>query len=367
VPYPLLLHGKHAPGPVLYEPFDGWLVPWRFGDTREEHRALTEGAALLDYSMQALLEVRGEDRVAFLHHLLSQDIKRLQPGQGCRAALLSPEARIVASMLVLAEADACWLLCDAERAAPLTTTLERYLFGERVRITNHERRFATLAIQGRESVTVLSGLGWTIPQADESHAMAIWDGHPLRLVRHALIGDTGALLLIDAAAAERLWRDMQRRAGPRLRLAGWDAYNIARLEAGIPWFGIDVDTGHLLPETGMERRLASDTKGCYVGQEIVARVATYGSPSRRLRGLVLAAGEAPAPGTLVRFQGEDAGRITSSCRSLVLNTPIALAMLKRAAYELGTRVEVDGRTATVVEQPIGGLTPGGTGKTPTDE
>ena len=114
----------------------------------------------------------------------------------------------------------------------------------------------------------------------------------------------------------------------------------------------------------MEARLVSDTKGCYVGQEIVARVVTYGSPSQRVRGLVMDGDDVPQAGVAVRLAGAAVGRVTSSCRSLVVERPIALAMVKRAAYEPGTRVEVGGQTATVVEQPVGGLSPGGTARTP---
>lgn len=364
MPYPLLLHGAHAPGPVRYEPFSDWLVPWSFGDPAAEHRALTEGAGLFDYSMLAVVEVSGEDRVPFLHNLLTNDIKRLAPGQGCRAALLTPEARVIAPMLVLAGADACRLMCDAAFAAPLAQALEGYVFSERVAIANQERGLAALAVQGRGSLAALSAAGLQAPAEDDRHRAVRWHALDVHIVRHALLGSQGALLLIEAGAALRLWGAVQRAAGTRVRTCGWDAYNTARIEAGIPWFGIDADASNLLPETGLEARLVSDTKGCYVGQEIVARVATYGSPSQRVRGLVLDGEDVPQAGDEVRLDGAVVGRVTSSCRSLALGRPVALGMFKRTAYAPGTRVTMGGQTAVVVEQPVRPLSPGGSARTP---
>src|SRR3989338_288298 len=124
MPYPLLLHSKHRETSVTYEPFGEWLVPWRFDSSDAEYQALRTGVGLIDYSTQALIEVRGKDRASFLHNLLSNDITRLAPGRGCQAALLNASAKMISELLVLADADALWLLCDAGRAAVVMQTLE---------------------------------------------------------------------------------------------------------------------------------------------------------------------------------------------------------------------------------------------------
>ena len=137
----LLLHGKHGPA-VTYEPCGLWLVPWRFADAEAEYRALRVSTGLLDYSTQALIEVRGSDRADFLQRLLTNDIARLTSGSGCRAALLDASARLLADLVVLADPDALWLLCELTRAAVVAQTLTDYLFSEQVTVTNHERRQA---------------------------------------------------------------------------------------------------------------------------------------------------------------------------------------------------------------------------------
>jgi len=107
---PLLLHGRHAGPHVLYQPFGPWIVPWRFGSLEEEYLALRTGVGLIDDSTQALLEVQGADRTSFLHNLLTNDIKRLTPGTGCRSALLTPNAKLIAEFLVLVDLSSIWLL-----------------------------------------------------------------------------------------------------------------------------------------------------------------------------------------------------------------------------------------------------------------
>jgi aminomethyltransferase len=146
-----------------------------------------------------------------------------------------------------------------------------------------------------------------------------------------------------------------------LTLVGWEALNTARIEAGIPWFGIDMDMTNLLPETGLEDVLASGTKGCYLGQEIIARMRTYGSPNKKLMGLRVEGRDVPQAGDGIVRAGEMVGRVTSGCDSPALRRPIAMGYVKRGAYEPGTAVEIvrgdDRLAATVVALGALGLRP----------
>ena len=357
----LLLHGKHAGSAVTYEPLGPWLLPWRFRDTAAEYETLRTATGLLDGSTQALIEVQGADRADFLHRLLTNDIARLAPGGGCRACLLDASAKLIADLVVLADPDRLWLLCDLTRAEIVAQTLTRYLFSEQVTVANHERRQAVLALQGPRTMELLAHVIGTVISvpADGDHVAASLHEIPLRLVRHAVAGGVGVWCLVDAADAETVWglfRDEGQRFG--LRLVGWDALNTARIEAGLPWWGLDMDETNLLPETGLERAVVSETKGCYLGQEIIARMQTYGSPSKKLMGLVLEGDETPSRGDRIRRDGEELGHVTSACRSPVLKRPIAMGYVKRGAYEPGTVVEIvrgEGRlSATVAARPLAG-------------
>jgi aminomethyltransferase len=354
VSYPLLLHAKHRGTDVTYQAFGEWMVPWRFDSLEAEYQTLRTNVGLIDYSTLALIQVEGPDRVGFLHNLLTNDIKRLTPGAGCQAALLSASAHLIAECLVLADAEALWLVCDALRAQTLTQALQQYVFSEQVQLTNHERRQAALALQGPRTIECLIQLLGTIVTlpADGDHQMASYQGIPFRIVRHTLTGDVGVLCLCDAEHTERLWEAFAREGTPHgLRLVGWETLNAARIEAGIPWHGIDMDQTNLLPETGLERRIASTTKGCYVGQEIIARMQTYGSANKRLTGLMLEGDMTAAHRDPIRRAGEEVGWVTSVCQSPALKRPIAMGYVKRGAYEPGTPVEIlhgDQRLAATV-------------------
>jgi aminomethyltransferase len=351
---PLLLHGKHAGPTVVYEPFGHWIVPWRFHSFDEEYQALRRAAGLIDYSTQALIECRGTDRISFLHRLLTNDIARLSPGAGCQAALLTPSAKLIADMVVIADPDSLWLLCDLQRAHVVAQTLERYLFSEQVILTNHERQKAVLALQGPRTLELLiqvSGTVVSLPNPGD-HVVLPLQGLPVRLIRHTLTGGVGTLCVIDAEEAEPVWELLKERGRPfGLRPVGWQALNTARIEAGLPWFGMDMDETNLLPETGLETVAVSETKGCYLGQEIIARMQTYGSPNKKLMGLLLEGDHVPEVGdritpassstdTAGRRNGEVLGQVTSACQSPILKRPIAMGYLKRGAYEPGTAVEI---------------------------
>lgn len=360
MPIPLLLHGKHAERPVHYETVGPWIVPWRFESLEEEYQTLRTGVGLLDYSTQAVIHVSGPDRIDFLHRLLTNDITGLRPGRGCRAALLSANAALISDLLVLAHADAHWLLCDATRASVVAQTLTRYLFREQVSLVNQERSHAVVALQGPRTPVVLHEL---FGQAVESsavgdHRASTVNGMEVECIRYPLTGETGILCVVPADLMEPLWRWLCDRGGRLgLRPVGWEALNVARLEAGLPWFGIDMDQTNLLPETGLEAVAVCGTKGCYLGQEIVARLETYGSVNKKLMGLLVEeAGPVPEPGDRIVRDDTDVGWVTSACRSLALKRPIALGYLKRGAYEVGATVEILHGTArlpaTVAARPL---------------
>ena len=345
MPLTLLLHGKHGGPDVRYEPLGPWLVPWQFGPAgfAAEYRALRQGVGLADYSTQALIECRGADRTDFLQRLLTNDIASLAPGTGCRAALLTPTAKLLAELLVLAEADAHWLFADLPQAELAARTLERYHFTEQVTVTFHERCQAVLALEGPRTMELLAALVGPPPTLHRmgDHTTVILGGVPVRLIRRSLAGGVGVWCVVDAASLESLWAFLGEREAPfGLTPVGWKALNAARLEAGEPWAGVDWDETILLPETGLERVLVSGTKGCYIGQEIVARMQTYGSPSKRLMGLAFAEATKPSPGDRILKEGAEVGVLTSSGDSPALGRPIAMGYIKRGADEPGTRVEV---------------------------
>jgi folate-binding protein YgfZ len=363
----LLLHGRHSDqGPVPYEPFGPWLVPWQFQGFEAEYQAVRAGAGLIDFSYLASIRVEGADRASFLHRLLSNDILRVAPGTGCRAALLNASGKMLADIGVLADPEALWLLCSVLQADELGQALEKYHFSEQVEITNLERAYGILALAGPKLHDLLQKLipGTTLPSTFGGHLMTTIKSHEVRLIRMPVAGGASMALMTEAAHLRGVWQALlDAGAAP----VGWSAWNAARIEAGLPFYGIDMDASNLLPETGLEAISASSTKGCYIGQEVMARLDTYGSVSQKLMGLKLEGATPVRTGAQILHAGQLSGRITSAAYSPALKCQIAMGYVKRGAYEPGTKVDVaDGsvRTAaTVMNRPLVDVTPASTSGT----
>lgn len=368
--YPLLMHGDYPVEPSRYETMGSWIVPWEFTSFEAEYHTLRTSVALINASTQALIQVQGEDRVVFLHNLLSQHIKKLQPGSIAAAALLSANGKLIAPMLVLCEEASLWLMVEAVLSDLVVKTLNTYLFQESVVIKNCERSHAVFALEGPRTSALINSL---LPEAALvgpalSHVRVALEGIPLWLLRHSFIGSTqGIVLLVPVEKAKQCWQLLSARGKSEgLTLVGWNALNTARLESAIPWFGIDIDADNLLPETGLQSILASDDKGCYLGQEIVARLAAYGSLNKRLMALRIDGRRVPAAGAAIIVSGETVGKLTSACPSPRLGQIIGLGYLKRGFYEVGQAVVIqDGKeTIPAVVAAIPLVNPANSAQTP---
>jgi len=345
--YPLLLHGRHSPAECLYEPLGPWMVPAHFGSPDAEYRVLRQAAGLIDYSIYATIEATGNDRLDFLHRILTNDIRRLKPGQGARSALLNANGKFLAELIVLALEDRALLLCEASRSAAILLELERFHFSEDVSLANRERSHAVLAIQGPQALEALQSFSAAAPASPAigdhwpAQRNLAWENlEAARFVYLPLTRAPGLLCVAPADAAIPLWNALRQTASAGLSPCGWHALNTARIEDGFAWFGVDADESNLLGETGLDDALISETKGCYVGQEIVARMRTYGSANKKLVGLMLSGNTIPPVGAQLFRDGEEIGRVTSACFSPALRRAIALGYVKRPYYEPETKLDV---------------------------
>ncbi len=292
------------------------------GTLEQAYRAVQERCGLMTWSMWGLIHVEGPDRSTFLHSLLSNDIKTLAPNHSCEAALLTPTGKLLAHLLVLAESDAHWLLTDRSRTETVLRILNRYLIMEQVTLSDVSNAYTMVALQGPQTTAVVDRVGQETV---------------VRVVGYPVVTKDDRLLIVPAEQAARI-RDRLIESGAEA--VGWETFNVLRIEAGMPWYGIDMDETNLLPETGLEKRLVSYTKGCYVGQEVVARLQTYGSVSQKLMGLVGEGDVVPERGDAILKDSQPIGRITSACFSPARKQPIALGYIKRPFYETGTTVTV---------------------------
>ena len=310
------------------------------------YAAACEGAAFLALPERGVLAVTGPDRQKFLHNMLSNDVKDRVPGQGTLAALMDAKGHLLALMRVLVTKDAVLLELPRARLAPVEQVLLHYKVGSPVRFA--ERPTSVLALFGPNAAQILDALGVVQPaSAPHSHGTGTVAGSPVLVAR---AGDLpgGALVLHVAPDAASAVADALGAAGATpLERAAFDAL---RIEAGRPLYGIDVTEENLLHETGLVAEYHSPAKGCYVGQETIARLeARGGNVNKLLRGLKL--GAPAAAGAVMTVAGREIGRVTSAALSPRLG-PIAMGYVHRSQATPGTVVEVAGAQASVSGLPL---------------
>jgi tRNA-modifying protein YgfZ len=309
----------------------------------EGYTAAREGIALVDLPERGVLEATGPQRQKFLQGMLSNEVQALAAGEGRPAALLDVKGHVQALLRVLVEKDAVRLETRADRLGPVERTLDHYRVAAPVRF--RVAPTAVLGLLGPRAEEALRAGGGAIPAAPpESHVRTSLYGVDVRLARASDLAAPGFAVHVAPDAASGL-RGALRDAG--VPTAGREALDALRVEALRPWLGEDVTEENLLHETGLVAECCSFDKGCYLGQEVVARLdARGGHVSRALRGLRLA--RPVARGAPVVVAGREVGRVTTAALS-PLSGPIALAYVHRAQFVPGTVVEVEGNAATVVE------------------
>jgi aminomethyltransferase len=341
----LHLHAAHqAAGARLVE-VDGWNIPADFGDVRAEYDALRTGATRIDLSLRGRLRVTGRDRATFLHNMVSNDIVGLHPGQGCHAAKLTLQGKMEAAMHVLCLEDA--LLCDIDPgpAPRVRAALQRHLILEEARVEDIGPEWCLVAVQGPQASARLAACGLPVAELSEAeattaalkHVSATIAGTTVRLLRNDHCGETGFDLWIPAAGASQVWEQLGE-AG--VRAIGLTALDLRRLEAGVPWAGSEYAGDTFPMEVGLDAGWISYTKGCYLGQETIARIHHLGHVNRSLRGLRFEASELPPRGSTVWAGDKRAGEVTSAAMSPRLG-PVALALVHREHAAPGTSVVVE--------------------------
>lgn len=310
-------------------------------------------AALFDLTGRASVELLGKDRVEFLHGLVTNEIKKLPEGSGCRAALLTPKGKMLADLVVLKLVDR--LVVDAEPAfAPtLEGLLRKYLFYQDVEIRNETESTAVLHLEGPRAAEVLTHAGAKeAPGKPHVHVPSTIAGVPLLLVAESRGGEAGFDLRLPRALVADVSNALTAAGAAPSSL---DLLESARIESGIARWGFDLDESVLPNEAWLERDAISYTKGCYIGQEIVARIKTYGHVNRHLVGLVLPPGAAPERGAEIRHGEDKVGTITSVTRSARFGKTVALGYVKRDHEAPGTELSVGSarEPASVTAFPVG--------------
>jgi folate-binding protein YgfZ len=304
-----------------------------------EHRILTGGCGLVDRAGRGRLALTGPDAKTFLQGQVSNDVEALEPGTGCYAAFLTPKGKMLGDLRVLDLGDELLLSCERVALQDLFNMIRRYKLGSDVELHKRTLEMGELSLIGPDArrVAAASELG----EAEHDNARSEIGGHPVVLVAT----DVGIDVFCPAERTEGVRGALLAAGAVEV---GEAAAEIVRVERGRPRYGTDLDDSVIPQEAGLNERAVSFTKGCYVGQETVARLYYRGKPNRHLRGLRLSA--PVEPGTPLRLGEKQVGRVGSAVVSPV-HGPIALALVRREAAP-GDTLTAGEASAAVVELPF---------------
>jgi folate-binding protein YgfZ len=315
-------------------------MPTLTDDLAAEHLVLRRECGLIDRSERGKLALTGAEAKSFLAGQVTNDTVGLQSGRGCYAAFLTHKGKMLGDLRVLATDDE--LLLDTERPTlqALFDMVRRFKIGFDVELHKRTVQRGLLSLVGPRARAIAGAED--LPDDEHAHRAGEIAGHAVRLIAT----DVGVDVLCDAEDTEAVRAALEDAGATPVSEA---ATEIVRVERGRPRYGLDLDDTTIPQEAGLNERAVSFTKGCYVGQETVARLFYRGKPNRHLRGLRLS--EPAEVGAELQLGERVVGRLSSSVVSPE-HGPIALALVRREAA-VGDTVDVEGgATAEVVQLPF---------------
>jgi folate-binding protein YgfZ len=322
----LPLQSVHDLAGAVFRDEAGWSVPATYATLGSEVRAVRNRAGMIDLSDHAKIELTGSERVPFLDGVVTADLKILSRGMSTYALLLNDKSRVLGDLRVYALDDSLVLDTEASQRESLLRILEKARVSDDVEFRDHGS-LAHIEVHGPQASTALSGLfGTEVRDLARGGFLTV----PIRrresvhVARIPSIGDVGYAIWSRDSSLSELW---DRLADAGVRPIGRDAWEVLRIEAGIPRFGVDMGEDTLALEGAPESAI-SFTKGCYVGQEVVARGTYIGQVRRKLLGLEVEGDLPPVHGDRVSSAGRDIGAVTSATWSPTRTAAIGMALLR---------------------------------------
>jgi glycine cleavage system T protein len=338
----LSLHSEHERIGARFAPEGEWELPERYQDPLLEYRAVREHVGLADLSYQGAFMISGNDRISFLQNLISNNLNDLPEGKGIYSTLLTAKGRVIADFYLYPMPESLLMELEGSNAEKTRQHLIRYRLRAQVKI--EPPSWGRILLAGPNATAVLGRLsseGWA-PMEEKAIVHRVIDGLSIVCIKRSMTGETDYHLYVPQAEMEKFWgRLLSIGSDFGILPVGQTALEMLRIEAGKPRYGIDIDE-HIIPiEAGLGPEAISYTKGCYPGQEVMARIQTYGHVNKNLFGLVLEGEALPARGDKV-FQGEqELGWVTSATRSPLLGKGIAMGYLRPQIALAGTAVEIE--------------------------
>jgi folate-binding protein YgfZ len=310
-------------------------IPLSYSSPVEEYWAVRNHAGLADLSHLGLLQVTGKDRLSFLNGLLTNELLKMNDGTGVRSALLNTKARVLADLYLYAREDDLLIDTGDILGAKVKDILDRFIITEDVQVTDITSRFVHLTLQGpqaSENARDLFGLRFADMKPLQHKMLG-----PTMIIVHDRTGQSGYDMIIPNDEAEAVWQGFLLKG---VTPFGLDALEILRLEAGYPRYGVDVDENTIILEAGYKDAI-SFNKGCYLGQEVVARATHIGRVNKNLVQFQTESDHAPSPKSKLQSSGKEAGYVTSAAFSPGLKTVVGLGYAQRDFAKIGTKLVVE--------------------------
>lgn len=357
---PLRLREQHLKLGAVFGEVAGWEVPTHYGNPVGEYRAVRSGVGIADLSHRGKLRVIGEDRVKWLQSVISNDILPLTAGQGIYSAFLTHKGKMLSYFRVYVLADALMLEDVGEIGDATFLALRKFLlYGTKAKMENCAETWGLLLVSGPKAGELIktafgADIGGLKPLRFVTGDIG---GHQAFMIQTEETGETDYEILIPSDGLLAAWDLLWEVGGPMgLKPFGTETRESLRIEAGLPKVGTELTEEIVPPEANLEGKAFSLSKGCYPGQEVVARMDTYGSVRRRLVGLKLAEKLVPPQGAKLFSGDREVGWVSSAAHSPLLNGSIALGFPLRDFAAPGTvlSVEIEGHKhdATVQALPF---------------
>ncbi|MEO2053908.1 MAG: aminomethyltransferase family protein [Nitrospira sp.] len=345
------LYDDHRRAGAHFSPYGEWELPEHYGDVGREYRAVRNRVGLTDLSSQGHFLVTGSDRDSFMQNLISNDMLLLSKERGIYTTLLTAKGKVLSEFHLYPVSDGLFMEVESSNSEKTKENLLRFKLRSQVKI--EALSWGRLMVSGPRARPLLETFfGETLPFMEErSFFERAWEGHSLLCIKRSVTGEEDYHLYLPEEGCALLWK--------KLLVVGQDldalpigqtALEILRIEAGLPRYGDEIDEDILPIEAGLQEDAISYTKGCYPGQEVVARIKTYGHVNKNLYGLVLEGSELPERKGQIFIGDKKVGWITSVTRSPLMGKIIALCYLRQKFAVPGTDLEVEVGSARTAAQ-----------------
>ena len=333
------LHSSGAAAATSFMELHGWELPAVFTDVASEYRSATSGAAVHDVSYMGRLKATGTDALDLLNRLSTNEVVDLEPGQGAPTILTTDRGRILDVIIVVNAGDHVLLLTSPGMQGPVIAFLDKYTIMEDLTVEDVSFATATLSVWGPESQERLAKAANTNLRGIQPYPSLAPEvgGRPVRLISYSFADLPAYYLISSVEDASAVWQGL---ADAGITPMGAEASETARIAQGMPAHGSEMSDDFNPLEAGLIGAI-DFTKGCYIGQEVIARLDTYKKVQKYLVKLAFAEGSSVAQGALLTQEGKPVGKVTSVGSDPSTSRNIGLGYVRTIQAVVGTRLDLE--------------------------